>query len=461
MSARPDVVVVGGGIAGLTAALELASSGVRVELVETRKKLGGRATSFDDVRSGERLDNCQHVALGCCTNFIALCERLGVGDLLEFHDRLWWYEPGGRVSEVGAVNWLPTPGHLGPGFVGARFLSTGEKVSLSRAMVAAMRTERGAWRERSFAAWLRARGQVGRVVQRFWQPLIVSACNAEPGDVAASVGLHVVQEGMLSSRRSFEVGVPRVPLVELYDAAGPAIRAAGGRVRLGASAAAVGERFVRLRDGDVIEADRVICATPFERTVGLLEATGLGDERLAMMRKLRHGAIVGVHLRFDRPVLLSPHGVLLGDGTPWVFRKDDEGRAVHVVLSAAGDRAAWSERELIDWAVGVLRSCVPNGFEDGAALEWGRAVKERRATFVPDTMAERNRPAVEGGSGVLLAGCYTATGWPSTMEGATRSGLAAASVAMGEDAGSRIVPSRRVGFVPRILGGSELRALGA
>ena len=458
VSERADVLVVGGGIAGIAASVALADAGVRVELIETRKKLGGRATSFRDARTGDEVDNCQHVALGCCANFRWLCDRLGVGGLIEWWERLWWYEDGGRVSEVGSVRWLPAPGHLLPGLARASFLDGGEKAALAVGMAHAMRADRSRWRGVSFGAWLSEVEQPSSVVERFWSPLIVSACNAGVDRVAASVGLHVVQEGLLSTREAFEIGVPRVPLSRLYEPAVRVIERSGGRVRLGVGASAVSAREVRLRGGGSVAAGGVVLAAPFERAIGLLTAGGASDERVRMMGELEHSPIVGVHLAFDRAVLGTGHGVLLGDSTPWVFRKDTEGRRVHAVISAADGWVDLDEAAVVRRVVGVMRRCL--GGMDGARIEHARVVKEKRATFVPGVEAERSRVAAQGSSGVVLAGCYTATGWPSTMEGATRSGLRAAEVVLGERSGAFVRGGLKPAVVPRLFGGRTLRRQG-
>jgi zeta-carotene desaturase len=255
------------------------------------------------------------------------------------------------------------------------------------------------------------------------------------------------------------VGVPRVPLSRLYGPAAGVIERAGGRVRLGEGVEAVGPDRVRLRGGEEERFGRVVLAVPFERAAGLLEAGNAADGRVGAMNGLRHSPIVGVHLVFDRGVLETGHGVLLGDGAPWVFRKDASGRRVHAVISAADDWVGLSEAAIVERVVGVMRACLA-GMDGSERVVHARVVKEKRATFVPNTEAEACRVEAGGESGVVLAGCYTATGWPSTMEGAVRSGLRAAEVVLGRAAGSLVRPALRAGAVGRAVGGRSLRLQG-
>ena len=188
-SPRHDVIIVGAGIAGMACALALASRGVRPLVLETRKKLGGRATSFTDVRSAEVLDNCQHVALGCCTNFLDFLGSIGTASALTWYDDQYWFEPGGRMSIItanGLGRLSPAPGHYAASLLRATFLTLGEKVILSRGILDILSTDRSRWRDRTFELFLRTSGQTDRLISRFWDPVIASACNLPGNRVAAS-----------------------------------------------------------------------------------------------------------------------------------------------------------------------------------------------------------------------------------------------------------------------------------
>jgi len=449
-SAPPEsAIVVGGGLAGISAALRLAERGVRATLFETRRKLGGRATSFTDVRTGEILDNCQHVALGCCTNYLDLCARLGVSDLLRWTEELHFLEPGGRRSTL-SPTLLPAPAHLGPSFLTASFLNAADKAGVARGILAILRADRAKWTRRTFEEFLRETGQTQRAIERFWAPVVISACNLDVERVAASSALHVFQEGFLARRDAAAMAVAAVPLLRLYDPAEAAIRRAGGAIRLGASVTRVTANSIRTADGEEISADVVICTVPPERAAKIVDPeVQASDERFAHLERITHSPILGVHLVFDRPVMDLPHAVLVDQGTQWLFRKDEEGRKVHAVISAAEEWMALDEEEIGARVLADIRACIPAARE--ARLESVRAVKEKRATFAPTPEVEAIRPGTTGSSGLILAGCYVRTGWPATMEGAVRSGYLAAAAALGEGEAWALRPSLRPAAIPRLL----------
>lgn len=458
-SRSTDVIIVGGGIAGISAALILAESGVRVLLLETRRKLGGRATSFEDVRTGETIDNCQHVALGCCTNYIDLCERLGVLDKIQWHESIWWIEAGGRTS-VMRPGILPSPAHYSGAFLAAKFLSTAEKVEIARAMGRILRTDRrdASIVDQTFGGWLRDNCQSDSAIEKFWAPVIVSACNLNPSRVSASSAMHVIQEGFLATRSSAVMGVSAVPLVELYDRAESVIGSAGGEIRLGVSVSSINENSIITAEGATIEADQVISAVPAERLAKFADtALANSDERIAMASNVEHSPILGVHLVFDRPVMSTPNAVLVERDTQWLFRKDRDGRKVHAVISAADDWMKLDEEAIRRRVLGDIHTCLPGSRH--AKLISVRSVKEKRATFAPTPEFERNRPSTIGSSRLILAGDWVDTGWPGTMEGATRSGYmaAAATDAIGSDLSTYIVVSQRPGLFVRLLGSPGLR----
>lgn len=421
------VAVLGGGIAGVAAALSLAQRGVRVTLIESRDRLGGRASSFFDVKTGLWLDNCQHVTLGCCTNYIRLCRMLGVHHLIRWDDEQYWVEAGGRTSVL-RPSWLPAPAHGLPAFAMARFLSFAEKARIGMALAQMRFLERSRYSERSFASLLDELDQEPSERRKFWDPIIISACNLMPEHACAAAALQVFQDGFLKGAEAIRIGIMTVPLGEVYRPAASAIEAAGGRVVLGESVARFDDRSVLLADGQELRADAVVCALPFEKTRDVVDpAVAARDERFAPLAEMRHSPILGVHLFFDRPVLPLPHAVLVDRATQWLFRKDAEGKVVHAVISAAD---AWLELDaeaIAKCVVGDLNACFPAAA--GAELKLARPVKERRATFAYTPGFDAMRPGVAApdGGGPYLAGDYTQTGWPATMEGAAISGFAAAA----------------------------------
>ena len=226
------IAIVGGGLAGIATAIRLAEAGERPVLIETSKRLGGRATTFVDPRTGDRLDNCQHVLMGCCTNLIDLYERLGVLDRIEWHRALHWAVPGGEPDRIEAGR-LPAPLHLARSFGRMRLFDRTEKRAIRRGMLRIARLGakgRYVWRDRTFGELLTALEQPERVVRCFWNTVIVSACNIDVDRVAASSALHVIQDGFLANSWSYTMGLAAVPLVDLYDPATTLIRERGGEV---------------------------------------------------------------------------------------------------------------------------------------------------------------------------------------------------------------------------------------
>lgn len=416
------VAVVGGGVAGIAAAIRLAKRGVRVSLLERSNRLGGRAGSFRDSTIEESIDNCQHVALGCCDQYLDLLEELGMGDALEWTSSFHYIEPDGRRSSL-PIPSLPSPLHGLPLLLKADFLSIGDRFGIARALGGLKLGGGRRWHGRSFAEWLRATRQSARSIERFWTPIIVSACNARPDACDAAAAIKVFRDGFLRSAKAASMGVPRVPLAELYAQTPDLLASAGGSVRLGAAVESVEAGGVTLRGGERLDADAVVLATPFAATANLLAASPVDAAAVVDdLRTLRHSTIVAVHAEFDEPVTDLSHAVLLEASFDWLFLKD-AGRRVHAVASAAEPLAERSGEELVAELAGELRA----RFGVTAGPTWSRVVKERRATFLVEPGVDARRPRVdELAPAVWLAGDYTATGWPATMEGATRSGRAAA-----------------------------------
>ena len=465
MTVPRRVAVVGGGIAGLACALRLAEAGVQATVLETRRKLGGRATSFVDPRTGEVLDNCQHVLMGCCTNLLDFYARLGVEGAIEWHERVYWANPP-HSPDVMRPSLLPAPAHFSGSFAAMRMLTLAEKRAVARAMWRMLRTGasgRARWESRTFAEFLAECGQPAGTIERFWSPVVVSACNLDVGEASAASAMQVFQEGFLANARAPLMGLSTVPLVRLYDPAEDAIRAAGGEVRLGVSAMAIafdGRRVTGVvTDEGAFDADAVVSAVPADRLAKLVSGTLVSaDRRLASLDKIGTSPIVGVHLRFPRRVLDLPHLVLPGRGTQWLFDKgtaDDGTQHVHAVISGATawmdlDEAAIAARVVDDvrWALPAARGIEPTSV---------RSVKERRATFAVVPGLERFRPpaAAEGTErdggvrNLFLAGDWTRTGWPATMEGAVRSGYLAAGAVLGQ---RLLVPDLPPSRLARALG---------
>jgi zeta-carotene desaturase len=446
---RP-VVIIGGGLAGIAAALQVAQAGDRPLLVETRPRLGGRATSFVDPRSGELLDNCQHVVMGCCTNLLDLYERLGVLDLLEWSETTWWAAPPGAPAALRPARpaWLfPAPMHFAPSFLSLRILAGRDKRAIGWAMWRLIRigaAGRVAWRERTFLEFLQETRQTPAAIDRFWAPVVVSACNLPVQRVSAAAAMHVFQEGFLAHRWSSAVGLATVPLEKLYGQVDAQLEEVGGSVRLGVSVKAIAYDGARVSgavtDEGFLAASAVITAVPPDRLEKLISAPlRAADVRLQRLGRFEFSPIVGVHLRFGSPIMEVPHMVLPGRATQWLFDKGpgaEGGHRVHAVISAADEWVELDEATIVERVLEDIQACCPRAV--GLRPTAFRAIKEKRATFscLPGVESIRPGPAAAAAQGpgvrnLFLAGDWCDTGWPATMEGAVRSGYAAAAACSG------------------------------
>jgi squalene-associated FAD-dependent desaturase len=416
----PSAIVIGGGLAGLSAAAALGSAGFRVEVFESRPFLGGRATSFplapsDD--ASEQIDNCQHVLLRCCVNLLDFYVRLGVRDRIHFYREFYFIEPGGRISTLcrGA---LPAPLHFTESFLRMRFLSLGDKLSIARGLLA-LRRERNRRDDLdriTMLDWLREKRQTPRAIERFWRQVLVSAINEDVDRLAARHGFQVFWLGFLARADAYEMGVPSVPLGELYQA--ELWREIGDvSMRMRAPVERIDARGITA-GGEHHTADYYVCALPFER----LAALGLAAPAF------EHSPITGIHLWFDRPVTDLPHATLLDRTLQWMFNKS-EGRYLQLVVSASRELAGKSRQEIVALALDELNEFLPGVRQ--ARLEKAHVIKELRATFSAAPGTEALRPASETSRpDLFLAGDWTRSGWPATMEGAVRSGYLAAEAIM-------------------------------
>jgi len=417
----PKVLIAGGGLAGLSAAAALGGLGFEVDLFEARAFLGGRATSYaipaGDDGGGEIIDNCQHILLRCCVNLLDFYQKLGVRDRIKFYREFYFLEPGGRLSVLRRGR-LPAPFHFTGSFLRMHCLSRADKMSIGRAL-AALRRERNRRKDLdriSMLDWLLQKRQTPHAIDRFWRQILVSAVNEDLDRMAATHGFQVFWLAFLARADSYEMGVPNVPLGDLYNAAAWK-RLSNVHMHFRSPVERIEESGFVV-DGSLVTADHYICALPFER----LEAVGLPAP------KLEHSPITGVHLWFDREITTLPHATLLDRTMQWMFNKDS-GRYLQLVVSASRDLTALSRNEIIDIAVGDLRLYFPRVRE--ATLLKAHVIKEQRATFSGAPETESLRPTPECGlPKAFLAGDWTRTGWPATMEGAVRSGyLAAEAVA--------------------------------
>ncbi len=419
----PRVAVIGGGLAGLASAAALGSAGFEVVICEARNFPGGRATSWPvGGEDAEMIDNCQHVLLRCCVNLLDLYRRLGVADKIRFHREFFFIEPGGRTSVL-KRGMLPAPAHFFGSFARLQFLNLADKIAIARAMRAIPRERRtrSDLDRISMLDWLREKRQTRNAIERYWRQVLVSAVNEELDRMAAAHGFQVFWLGMIARADSYEMGIPDVPLRELYDEES---LARTGAVRMDhraavTSIAAAGECVCGLETArGRVEADFYVSSLPFERLRPL--AVNLPIEWDAFT----HSPITGIHLWFDRPITKLPHATLLDRTIQWMFNKH-EGRYIQLVVSASRTLLETPRNEIIDLVLRELADFFPAMKE--ARLEKAQVIKEVRATFSASPGMEKLRPGpATQWNNFFLAGDWTRSGWPATMEGAVRSGYIAA-----------------------------------
>lgn len=443
-----SVTIVGGGVAGLAAACALADSGYRVVLLERRPYVGGRASSYEHPGTGEVIDNCQHILLGCCTNLIDLYRRLGVQDEISWSGAITFLEPGGRRSTLAATA-LPAPLHTAASFLSAKCFSLGEKLTIARGILGFLR-DTPADSGESFAEWLTRQGQTPRTFQRFWHPVLASALNEDPENISVRYAAKVFREAFLFSAEGGHMGIPKLPLSELYGHAVKYIEARGGEVRLSTAA----EGFERSSEGWVVRSgektfssEKVVFAVPFEVMAKLLPLLPQNDasERLGKsLGEFHHSPITSVHLWFDREITELTHAALLDTTIQWMYNKSalhkdsqkGEGSYLELVISASKALVPMKRQEIIDLALRELALFFPAVKQ--ATLVKAAVTKEVRATYSIRPMLDRARPGARSPwTGIYLAGDWTATGWPSTMESGVRSGYLAAEAVTTDEGAAR------------------------
>jgi squalene-associated FAD-dependent desaturase len=435
-----SVIVVGGGLAGLSAACALADAGYQVRLLEKRRYLGGRASSYEHPGTGEVIDNCQHVLLGNCVNLINLYQRLGVSDAIRWFERLTFVEPGGRRSIL-EPSFLPAPFHSMPAFLGASAFSFADKLAIGRGMSAFI-TGIPKDSDENFAHWLARHGQTIGAINRFWKPVLVSALNEDPEHMSVHYAGQVIRKSLLLSPGAGRMGVPTIPLSDLYSRAIDYIGSRGGHVDLSAAPEAfewseeTQQWRVTARDQS-FTSDAMVLALAFEGLSKLLPSMPQNPEAEQLANNLGHfghSPITGIHLWFDREITDLDHAILLDATIQWLFhksrlqpekRRGAPGSYVELVVSASTSMVEMQRQEIIDLALRELAEFFPLVAE--AKLVKAAVVKEVRATYSIRPQLDLLRPAASSPwPQVFLAGDWVATGWPATMEGAVRSGYLAA-----------------------------------
>ncbi|MDG2389019.1 MAG: hydroxysqualene dehydroxylase HpnE [Planctomycetaceae bacterium] len=463
-----SVVVIGGGLAGLSAGCALADRGHRVTILESRNRLGGRASSFEDRETGEAIDNCQHVAMGCCTNYLHFCQTLGVDHLLERQRELHFVDATGAISRFRPSTWLPSPLHLARPLAALKYLSFDDKrqiaSALSRLVTLSsptrqhrvsqkfqdefqvtdedLQSTREARQDQlTFREFLESCQQSEHVIRTFWHVVLVSALSESLENISFQQGAQVFVDGFLRNTSGWQVHVPIAPLEEFYgepltqwlSQRGGTIQIESGVTRLVMNESGL-VKSVQLRDGSSLASDHFILAVPWHRTLDLLPSEL--QLKYQSLVEIPAAPISSVHLWLDREITSLPHAVFVDHLSQWMFNRsklDDRYRDnprfyYQVVISASQNLKAMSQEEIVQQVMNDLQSAFPLANE--AKLLNSRVVTEHKAVFSPQPGVRECRPSQSTPVDNLhLAGDWTETGWPATMEGAVRSGyLAAESV---------------------------------
>jgi squalene-associated FAD-dependent desaturase len=446
------VVVIGGGLAGITAAVALRDAGAEVTLLESRPRLGGAATSY--ARAGMMVDNGQHVFLRCCTSYTGLLARLGVTGSVAIQDRfdVTVLAPDGPARLRRSA--LPSPLHLARALASYRLLSLAERARVGRAALAFRFADPASLTldSQALGDWLSARGQGERARRRLWDLFIISALNIDGDQASTALAAKVIKTALLGRRDAADIGMATVPLGRLHaDATAALLGRLGAQIRLGARATVVerlagGGFMVRLgrgeragpetedipdaADGDTILADGVVLAVPPEQAARLAATAGVGAGEAGAWATLGYSPIVNVHVIYDRQVTDLPFAAAVDSPVQWVFDKTRQagvatGQYLAVSVSAADDLVDVPTAAIRELFVPALEQLFPSAAS--ASIRDFFVTRERRATFRQGPGCGALRPgAGTPVPGLVLAGAWTATGWPDTMEGAVRSGHNAA-----------------------------------
>jgi squalene-associated FAD-dependent desaturase len=431
------VTVVGGGVAGMSAACALAEAGYRVQLVERRGYLGGRASSYLHPGVNEVIDNCQHALIGAYTNLLAFYRRIGVAEKIHWTRDYTMIEPGGRRSALGASA-LPAPLHGLPKLLSCGAFSLADKLSLARAFTAILLGS-GRDSQETLGAWLRRQQQSKGAMERFWRLVIASALNSDIDQIGVNYASMVIRGLFMDSAEAGAMGMSTVPLSELYAPVPEFLSARDGRVLLNANVERVTwnesarQWTVAIRDGETaLVSDFVVIALPFEAFAKLLPLLpeAEGKERLTQqVSKHVHWPICSVHLWFDREVTDLDHAVLLDRELHWMYNQSKlqrrPGNYIELVQSASRTFAALPREQAIAQGIAEIGEFFPEA--RSARVVKAALIKEVRATFgVPPGIDDARPGARSPWPNLFLAGDWVATGWPSTMESAARSGHIAA-----------------------------------
>jgi zeta-carotene desaturase len=439
--ARPveSVIVVGAGVAGLAAAAALSDSGYRVTVLERRPFVGGRASSYEHPALHEVVD-CQHVLLGCCTNLIDFLERIGASEAIRWYETITFLEPGGRRSDI-TPSWLPAPLHASGSFLRAKMLDTRDKLAIARGMANFLRGMPADDSE-SVASWMKRSGQTERAIKHFWEPTLVVTLNDNFENCSLWYAAKVFRELFLKTKEGSRLGIPTIPLGELYGLAAAHLEKQGNSVLPRASV----EQIAPNRDGSwsvtaggqAYTADAVVLAVSVDQAQKLVALLPESAELSASLGRFVLSPYITAHLFFEDELTDLDHAALLDTKYQWMFHKSrirkwpkEKGSYIEMVIGGSRELLPAGRAELVQLAVDELAGFFPSASK--TLLVKSGILKEARATFSVVPGMDRDRPAARSRwPGIFLAGDWTATAWPATMEGAARSGYLAAEAVTGK-----------------------------
>ncbi|MEK7388402.1 MAG: hydroxysqualene dehydroxylase HpnE [Elusimicrobiota bacterium] len=440
-SSRSEVVIIGGGLAGLSCAVALAENGREVLVLDKKPHVGGRAYSFRE--NGFDLDNGQHLFMGCYRATRRFLRTIGTEDRLDvYRDVVVDYvEAGGRRDRLSCPSWLPAPLHLAAGLLGLKHVSLAEKKSLIAFDIALKAMKSGpvpdAIENMTVRAWLTSLGLSANFQTRFFDPAAIGILNEKPEAASAAGFIQALREMFFTGRQSSRFALANVGLSRLYcDAARDYLEARGSRVMTNVKAASLIEEGGRARgvvadSGERFEADFVVSTLP----PWDLKKLRLPDVLRGTWESLLPAPIVGATIKLDRPVMTERFLGLLNTATHWVFNKTaihgikEEGQTLAAVISGAHREIAYSPEAIMDVIKRDLTSCLPDF--SAARIGFSKVVKEPFATLSPVPGSEAKRPLPGSGmAGFAFAGDWTRTGFPATIESACVSGYAAAAAAV-------------------------------